>query len=81
MTQGKIVRPPWKGKLAGLRELADWAGVSRPAIDGAIKTAIRNGTGFPEPLDHLSMGNVWDFQEAVAGLEVLGFQKEGGPRV
>jgi hypothetical protein len=79
MTQGKIIRKPWKRNLAGLRELADWAGVSRPAIYGAINS-VAAGTGFPEPVDHLSMGNVWSFAEAVAALEKMGFSEGGGAR-
>lgn len=76
MTQGQIVRKPWKRRLAGLRELADWAGVSRPAIHGAIQRS----PDFPVPLDHLSMGNVYDFQEAVSALRRLGFTEGGGGR-
>lgn len=76
MPRGKIDRPPWKGNLAGLRELADWSGASRTAVS----LAITGDPGFPEPLDHLSMGNVYSFADAVAALEHLGFTEHGGGR-
>lgn len=74
MARGRIVRPPWKRNLAGLRELANWAGLGRAAIDAAIKSNPK----FPEPEDFLGMGRVWKFRIAVKALEAMGYSEGGG---
>jgi hypothetical protein len=57
--------------------MADWAGVSRAAIDAAIK----RDPNFPEPVDHLGMGNLYKFSVVQPALERLGFQEGGGSRL
>lgn len=67
---------PWKRNLAGVSELAHWAGVEPPAIAMAIKRE----KDFPEPEDFLGMGTVYRFKTAVEALEKMGFTEGGGKR-
>jgi len=68
-----VTSPP-RRPLMGLAEISDYYAITRQL---AQKWATRSD--FPEPLDHLRSGRIWDRDEVLAWGRKHGRRKGAGP--
>ena len=70
MPNGNIKRS-WKQQLCGASEIAAFANVQSSQVAHWRKT-----DWFPEPVDELRMGTVWDYNAVTKALTERGYPKE-----
>lgn len=76
MPNGNIKRA-WKQNLCGASEIAAFANVTPSQVAHWRKPPEEGGAEwFPDPVDELRMGSVWDYKAVTKALTEQGYPKE-----
>lgn len=71
----KVIVREHRSILVGLKEISELAGVSRQQAAHMVRY-----WWFPDPVDFLACGTVWDYGDVIEALTAKGYPKKKGKK-